>query len=185
MRDLSGRGRDGPLDSHDTSQRTTMGGDDEAAQLSEAARLPWAERFKHSFWKARVAAYECVGKEAATADDVQSNDCLRAFGTCATRCGSAHIRMGFPYPSSRAHPKSTSRHPLPDILGVFCFSIQLSLFFLASRGTVGRVESDLALVLPPPSVFPKGDCAKKRRGRYQRKRTRLWARCAHRVSRRR
>ena len=34
---------------------TTMGGDDEATQLAEAARLPWEERFKHSFWKARVA----------------------------------------------------------------------------------------------------------------------------------
>jgi cytoskeleton-associated protein 5 len=59
---------------------TTMGGDDEATQLAEAARLPWEERFKHSFWKARVAAYECVGKEAATAEDVPSSNCLRAFG---------------------------------------------------------------------------------------------------------
>lgn len=57
-----------------------MGGDDDAAQLAEAARQPWEERFKHSFWKARVVAYECVGKESAAGRDVRSSDCLRAFG---------------------------------------------------------------------------------------------------------
>ena len=62
-----------------------MGGDDEASQLAEAAGLPWEERFKHSFWKARVAAYECVGREAAISEDVQSSNCLRAFGACTTR----------------------------------------------------------------------------------------------------
>ena len=41
-----------------------MGADDEATQLADAAKLPWDDRFKHSFWKARVAAYECVVKEA-------------------------------------------------------------------------------------------------------------------------
>eukprot|EP00227_Mantoniella_beaufortii_P005656 CAMPEP_0197613140 /NCGR_PEP_ID=MMETSP1326-20131121/58649_1 /TAXON_ID=1155430 /ORGANISM="Genus nov. species nov., Strain RCC2288" /LENGTH=111 /DNA_ID=CAMNT_0043181977 /DNA_START=39 /DNA_END=370 /DNA_ORIENTATION=- len=62
-----------------------MGGDEEASQLADAAKLPWEERFKHSFWKARVAAYECVCKEAAAAgeDGVDASTCLKAFGDCA------------------------------------------------------------------------------------------------------
>ena len=43
---------------------------DEAAQLAEAAKLSWEDRFAHKFWKARVAAYEGVVKEASISETI-------------------------------------------------------------------------------------------------------------------
>lgn len=54
---------------------------DEAAQLAEAARLPWDERFVHKFWKARVVAYESVVKESTISESIADSPCLKAFGT--------------------------------------------------------------------------------------------------------
>jgi len=54
---------------------------DEAAQLAEAARLPWDERFVHKFWKARVVAYETVVKESNISESIADSPCLKAFGT--------------------------------------------------------------------------------------------------------
>ena len=53
---------------------------DEAEQLAEAAKLPWEDRFVHKFWKARVAAYEAVVKEASLCETVDDSACLKAFG---------------------------------------------------------------------------------------------------------
>jgi|EP00982_Pelagococcus_subviridis_P015153 hypothetical protein len=62
-----------------------MAGDDEASKLAAAEKQPWDERFKHSFWKARVAAYSEVVKEARTASSVAASPCLKAFGTRDSR----------------------------------------------------------------------------------------------------
>ena len=53
---------------------------DEAAQLAEAAKLSWEDRFAHKFWKARVAAYEGVVKEASISETIADSPCLRSFG---------------------------------------------------------------------------------------------------------
>jgi cytoskeleton-associated protein 5 len=58
---------------------------DEAEQLAEAAKLPWEDRFVHKFWKARVAAYEAVVKEASINETVNDSACLKAFGTSETK----------------------------------------------------------------------------------------------------
>ena len=74
-----------------------MGADDEATQLADAAKLPWEDRFKHTFWKARVAAYECVVKEAKLSDDIASSACLKTFGECRRESAA-------PDPASRRRP---------------------------------------------------------------------------------
>ena len=53
---------------------------DEDKMLADAAKLPWEERFVHTSWKARVAAYERVIEECKTADDVVTSPCLKYFG---------------------------------------------------------------------------------------------------------
>ena len=74
-----------------------MGADDEATQLADAAKLPWEDRFKHTFWKARVAAYECVVKEAKLSEDIASSACLKTFGECRRESAA-------PDPASRRRP---------------------------------------------------------------------------------
>ena len=76
-----------------------MGADDEATQLADAAKLPWDDRFKHSFWKARVAAYECVVKEAKLSQEIALSACLKAFGE--SRSESAGPRAGIEPSSGR------------------------------------------------------------------------------------
>lgn len=71
----------------------TMGADDEATQLADAAKLPWDDRFKHSFWKARVAAYECVVKEAKLSQEIASSACLKAFGESRSESAGPRARI--------------------------------------------------------------------------------------------
>jgi hypothetical protein len=121
-----------------------MAGDAEASQLAEAAKLPWEERFKHAFWKARVAAYECVGKEAAAAKDITSSNCLKAFGECASdgRSPRPHLRRDDLHPASSHQPG----HPLQN---------RVSKLKRQSRHHLRFV----LLTLSPPTHVA-GDCAR-------------------------
>ena len=74
------RGTRGRETARPSSPRASFAMGDEAAQLAEAAKLSWEDRFAHKFWKARVAAYEGVVKEASISETIADSPCLRAFG---------------------------------------------------------------------------------------------------------